>query len=74
MKLKRNEYLQVVGLLAIAPKHNEALRDIEEAICKIVKVEKPGDCGHVSDAVFSGYSADELLRKLEARYGKKAKK
>lgn len=74
MKLKRGEYLQVVGLLALAPQHNQALNDIRRAICEIVKVEKYEDCGHVGDAVYCEYSADELLRKLDVVYGKKAKR
>ena len=66
MKIKRNEYLQVVGLLALASTHAKALRDIEEAICKIVG-ETPG--GHVGDAIYSNptYTADELLKKVAAR-------
>lgn len=68
MKLKRNEYLQVTGLLALAAMHNRALHDIEAAICKIV-VEKPFDGGHVGDAIYSWpvYSADDLLRKIDAQ-------
>lgn len=72
MKLKKSEYLQLVGLLALAPKHNDALREIEEAICTIVKVEEANTGGHCGDAVYSGYTADELLKKLKAAYGDKA--
>lgn len=72
MKLKRSEYLQVVGLLALAPQHNRALKDIEVAISKIVG-EKPDGCGHVADAVYSEYSADDLLSKLAAQRKREAK-
>lgn len=72
MKLKRNEYLQIVGLLALAPRHNDTLRDIEAAICKIVG-EKPNDGGHVGDAVYSGYTADEMLEKIDYQRKREAK-
>jgi hypothetical protein len=74
MKLKRTEYLQVVGLLALAPRHNQALKDIEEAIAAVVGEEPDGGYyGHVSDAVYNGYSADKLLAKLGAERKIKAK-
>ena len=74
MKLKRSEYLQVVGLLALASTHNQALWDIEEAICKIVG-EKPNTGSHVGDALYSHpvYSADDLLSKLSAQHKQRRK-
>lgn len=71
MKLKRNEYLQVVGLLALSQTHVNALHDIENAICKLVG-EKPDGMGHVGDAIYSNYTADTLIQKVEAQ--RKAKK
>lgn len=73
MKLKKTDYIKLVGLLALAPQHNRALDDIHRAVCEIVG-EDPDDCGHASDAVFSGYSADELLRKLAAQRKREGKK
>lgn len=66
MKLKRNEYLQLVGLLAVAQTHVRMVNDIEKAICKIVG-EKPDGMGHSCDAIWSNYSADTLLEKVAAR-------
>lgn len=73
LKLKKDDYLKLVGLLALAPQHNKALKDIEAAICDIVKVEKPNEGGHCGDAVYSEYSADELLEKLAYAEERKAK-
>lgn len=73
MKLKRSEYHQLVGLLVLASRHQRALDEILEAVGDVVK--EPHDRlrdGHCSDAVYSGYTADELLRKLAAE--RKAKK
>lgn len=74
MKLKRSEYLQVVGLLALASTYNQALWDIEGAICKIVG-EKPNTGSHVGDAIYSRpvYSADDLLSKLSAERTRRMK-
>lgn len=65
MKLKRDDYLKLTGLLALAPAHNKALRDIEAAICKITG-DKPNSGSHSGDAVYCNYTADELLEKLAA--------
>lgn len=73
MKLKRSDYLQIVGLLALAPRHNQALREIEEAICKIVG-EEPNTGSHVGDAVYCNYDADKLLKKLDLERKIKGKK
>ena len=75
MKLKRSEYLQVVGLLALASRHGQEMNDIEEAICKIVG-EKPFTGSHVGDAIYARpvYSADDLLSRLSAQRKREAKK
>ena len=72
MKLKRNQYLQVVGLLALCPAHNKALEDIEAALCKILG-EKPKTGPHVGDAVYCNYDTDTLLEKLDYERKRKAK-
>ena len=74
MKLKKDDHLKLVGLLALATQHKKALDDIGRAICDIVKVEKWEDGGHVTDAIYAGYSADELLRELDAAEANKKKK
>lgn len=71
MKLKRSEYLKLCGLLSLCPAHNKALREIEAAVCNITG-ENPFTGTHSGDAVYSDYTADELLEKLTPP--KKAKK
>jgi hypothetical protein len=56
------ERLQLVGLLALAKQHNEFLRQILSAAMEITGEED--DAGHTSDAVYSDYSADALLRNM----------
>lgn len=73
MKLKKEDHIKIVGLLALAQQHNRSLRDIERAICDIVKVEKYGEAGHVCDAIYSDYDVDTLLDKLSAAEKRKAK-
>ena len=74
MKLKRSEYLQVVGLLALASTHSKALEDIEAAICKLVG-EKPheGAGEHVGDAIYAPYTADQMLERIDAQRKRDAK-
>lgn len=74
MKLKRDEYLKLCGLLALAPAHNKALADIEAAVCRITG-EKPNSGSHSGDAVYSGSecSADELLEKIALQGKREAK-
>jgi len=66
MKLKRSEYLQLVGLLALSQTQVKMLNEIEVAICEIIG-EKPGGGGHSMDAIYSNYTADELLKKVQAK-------
>lgn len=72
MKLKRSQYLQVVGLLALASTHRKAMEDIEASICAIVG-EKPNTGSHVGDAVYSGHDADTLIEHLTAERKRNAK-
>ena len=62
-KLKRSEYLQLTGLLALGNGHAKSLEEIERAMCEITGEEYGGHCG---DAIYSGYTVNELLRKLKA--------
>ena len=74
MKLKRSEYLQVVGLLALATTHRKAMDDIEASICAIVGEKVGQGAGeHVGDAVFSSHDADRLLSNIEAQRKREAK-
>jgi hypothetical protein len=67
--ITRPEYLQLIGLLALAQRHNAMLNEIAEAIRAITDERDrdgaPNYSGHSFDAVWSDYSADDLLRKLD---------
>jgi len=66
-KITKKEYLQIVGLLALAEKHMNATEDIEEALREIVgEKEKYGHCG---DAVIDKElrNANSLLKKLNIK-------
>lgn len=64
-----NERLQLIGLLTLARRHNAALVDLRSAALAITGEQDgdgvPDDCGHTSDAIYSDYDADDLLRRLE---------
>lgn len=61
MTITRQQYWQTVGLLTLAEQHICACEQIEKALLVITK----GDTsGHIGDAVYSSYTADELLSKL----------
>jgi len=61
--ITENEKLQLMGLLVLAKRHNDALKDIVASVRKIIGQE--GDRGHCDDAVYCDYSVDELLDKME---------
>ena len=62
-KITEMERMQIMGLLLLAKDHNEKLAEIHNAVLSIT--EDADDIGHCSDAVYSDFSADELLRKLK---------
>lgn len=62
-KITRSEYLQLVGLLTLAKENNKRQADIIAAVIAITG--ETDDMGHGNDAVYSDYSADELLGKLK---------
>jgi len=68
--ITRAEYQQLVGLLTLAKHYNDLLSDIHDAVREITK--EQDDMGHSSDAVFSNYDADTLLRKLQIKVEKNA--
>lgn len=65
-EVTREEYLQLEGLLVLAKRHSEALADIEIALAKLLGMKgEAGDYfGHVSDGIYNGYTAPDLLRRL----------
>lgn len=64
--ITRNEYLQLVGLIALAQRHNQALRELDEAARAITHEERDG---HTSDTIYDSFSlgvdVDDLLRRLK---------
>jgi hypothetical protein len=65
----RNEYLQVIGLLALARQAKVQMDAIESSLKEVLKVSSQdyeisgvGDPNHIGDAILSGYTADELLK------------
>lgn len=69
--ITKEQYWQLTGLLALAATHLSKLEDIEASIRSVLCVEPDdeevsgvGSPGHISDAIFSGYSVQELLGKL----------
>lgn len=64
------EYLAVIGLLELAKQYNAKLQDLERSLASILNefIEDnsfDGYYGHVSDAIYEGYSAKELLDRLQ---------
>lgn len=56
-RISHEDYLKLIGLLALAEDHNRALHQIEMAAAKITgefeksESRRPGDFGHTSDAI-----------------------
>lgn len=66
MKLKKENYYSLVGLLTLAKAHRTSLEEIEKEVMKIVG--ETEESGHSGDAVWAGASnADQLLKNVEAR-------
>jgi hypothetical protein len=61
-QISKNEYYELMGLLSLAVTYNEKLLDLAEA-CRHITQEED-EFGHSSDAVYSDYSADDLLERL----------
>lgn len=64
------EYLAVVGLLELAKQYNAKLQDLEHSLASILgefidDTPAIGYYGYVSDAIYEGYSAQELLDRLQ---------
>ena len=71
--ITKQEHLILIGLLAVASSQIKAMRETESAIAELLLVEgSHGEgFGHVSDAVYSEYSAALLLKKLGIKVLKK---
>ena len=73
--ITKNQYLQLVGLLALAGRHMAMLKSISEAALSITGEEKdgtPSTYGHTFDAVWDDNrrDADALLTRLEIKVRK----
>jgi hypothetical protein len=67
MHLSQSQYLQVVGLLALAKQQYKQLQAIETALGELLQVEADagGYRSHVSDVIWSGeMNCDRLLSRL----------
>ena len=71
-QITKEQYWQLVGLLALAKNLSERLEDIVSSIQNTLQVKEfdckvsgLGDPEHIRDAVYSGYSPEELLQKLD---------
>lgn len=69
--ISQNEYLQLIGLLTLAKSHVDTQNQIAAAVAELIGQE--GDRGHAQDAVWSPYTADELLEKMEIKVVKQKK-
>lgn len=65
-EITASEYYQILGLMLLAKKANEQLKQIEISIAEIVNypLDEYMGYGHISDQVVSNCDADELLRLL----------
>lgn len=67
--ITREEYWQLVGLLALARNFESKMKDIERATAELLGAEPESEnstyYGHVSDAVYGERGPDDLLRLLK---------
>jgi hypothetical protein len=65
--ITKHQRLELIGLLALAEKHMNALDDINEAAQELTGDTEDG--GHVCDAIFdsSRRDADALLKRLDIK-------
>lgn len=61
--ISENERLQLMGLLILAKRHNDSLKDIVASVREIIGAVE--DEGHCNDAVYCDYPVEELLEKME---------
>ena len=63
-KITKDEYFQVIGLLAAAHYHNSVIDDHRKMLMKLLGEEDEYEMGYCCDAVHGVYTADELLEQL----------
>lgn len=70
-EITKDQYWQLTGLLFVAQRQVARLGEIESSIRCLLEVRRPdeeisgeGDPSHIGDAIYSDYSADQLLEKL----------
>ena len=61
-KITRDQRLQVIGLLTVAQQQMRAVVATEAALAELL--DDLPDGGHCGDAIWSEYTADTLLQKL----------
>ncbi len=62
-EITRMEKMMLEGLLLLAKEHNERLVELHNAAIRLTGA-VGDDCDHCSDAIYSDYTADVLLQKL----------
>ena len=66
--ISRAEYLQLMGLRAVADKYNALLKAIEVAAYEITaeldRNGKPETMGHTSDFIYGNWDLDTMLERL----------
>ena len=71
--ISEDDYLKIVGLLALAASHKEKLEDIILALEGATGEEEHSN-GHCDDAAYCGYTANDLLQRLGFEKSAKKKK
>jgi len=61
--ITRSEYLQIVGLLTLASEHEKQMAQILVSLGELTGETDPR-LGHCCDAIYNGYTADDLLKKI----------
>lgn len=69
--ISKEKYYQVVGILSIAQSCMERLTGLELGLADVLEVREDNDIsnyyGHVSDAIYGGYSVNQLLECLNLK-------
>lgn len=63
--ITKEKYLQIAGLLTLAQFHKNRVDECEKIMS--LMIEEGEDCGHCGDAIWSDYTADILLEKLNIK-------
>lgn len=71
-KITRAEYLQLIGLLALAENYSRRMIEVQKSVAELLQInEESSEHGHVSDVIWDDGSrdADLVLRKLKIEVG-----